>query len=82
MRRATADSLERRNVAGGKGLLSYGLHRREAAEIRAKGNSRMNTPNWAHHSKKAKKAKGLCKGVIKARKQARKALKAKLGYDS
>ena len=42
----------------------------------------MNTPNWAHHSKKAKKAKGLCKGVVKARKQARAALKRKLGYDS
>ena len=36
------------------------------------------TPNWMKNSGKAKKAKGTCKGIIKARKQALKALKAKL----
>ena len=36
------------------------------------------TPNWQHHSNKAKKTKGTCKGVLKARKQALKALKAKI----
>ena len=38
----------------------------------------MATPNWQHNSGKAKKGKGVCKGVIKARKQALQALKAKL----
>ena len=37
------------------------------------------TPNWAHHSNKDKKPKGVSKGTIKARKQALKALKRKLG---
>ena len=36
------------------------------------------TPNWMKNSGKAKKGKGTCKGIIKARKQALKALKAKL----
>ena len=36
------------------------------------------TPNWQHHSRKAKKTKGVCKGQLKARKQALQALKAKL----
>ena len=36
------------------------------------------TPNWMKNSGKAKKGKGMCKGIIKARKQALKALKAKL----
>ena len=36
------------------------------------------TPNWQKNSGKAKKGKGMCKGIIKARKQALKALKAKL----
>ena len=39
----------------------------------------MNTPNWAHHSNKPKKSKGICKGRLKARKQSLKALKRKLG---
>ena len=38
----------------------------------------MNVPNYIHNSGKAKKGKGICKGVIKARKEALKALKAKL----
>ena len=38
----------------------------------------MATPNWQHNSGKAKKGKGVCKGVIKARKQALQSLKAKL----
>ena len=36
------------------------------------------TPNWQHNSGKAKKGKGTCKAVLKARKQALKALKAKM----
>ena len=36
------------------------------------------TPNWQHHSKKDKKTRGTCKAVLKARKQALRALKAKL----
>ncbi len=36
------------------------------------------TPNWQKNSGKNKKGKGMCKGIIKARKQALKALKAKL----
>lgn len=39
----------------------------------------MNTPNWAHNSGKNKKAKGMCKGRLKARRQALKALKKRLG---
>ena len=35
------------------------------------------TPNWMHHSKKAKKTKGMCKAQLKARRQSLKALKAK-----
>jgi len=35
-------------------------------------------PNWQHHSKKAKKGKGTCKGILRARKQALKALKVKI----
>ena len=38
----------------------------------------MTTPNWTHNSGKAKKTKGTCKGRLKARKQALKALKTKL----
>ena len=34
--------------------------------------------NCHHNSGKAKKGKGMCKGIIKAKKQALKALKAKL----
>ncbi len=34
----------------------------------------MNTPNWQKNSGKNKKGRGVCKGVIKARKQALKAL--------
>jgi hypothetical protein len=37
-----------------------------------------NTPNWQHHSKKLRNAKGCCKGVLKARRQALQALKTKL----
>ena len=36
------------------------------------------TPNWIHHSKKDKKGKGVCKGILRARKQALKSLKIKL----
>jgi hypothetical protein len=38
----------------------------------------MNTPNWQKHSKKAKKTRGTCKAVLKARKQSLKALKARI----
>ena len=38
----------------------------------------MKVPNWQHNSKKQKKTKGTCKGVIKARKQALKTLKLRL----
>ena len=34
-------------------------------------------PNWKHNSGKQRKGRGVSKGVIKARKQALKALKAK-----
>ena len=30
----------------------------------------MNTPNWQKNSGKVKKGKGMCKGKLKARKQA------------
>ena len=36
------------------------------------------TPNWQHHSNKAKKTKGMCKAQLKARRQSLKALKLKL----
>ena len=36
------------------------------------------TPNWIKHSKKDKKGRGVSKGIIKARKQALRALKLKL----
>ena len=39
----------------------------------------MNTPNWQKNSGKDKKTKGICKGQLKARKAALKALKANLG---
>ncbi len=39
----------------------------------------MNTPNWQKNSGKSKKTKGICKGQIKARKAALKALKTKIG---
>ena len=35
------------------------------------------TPNWMKNSGKSKKAKGMCKGQLKARRQALKALKNK-----
>ncbi len=35
-------------------------------------------PNWQHNSGKNKKGRGISKGVIRARKQALKALKLKL----
>lgn len=38
----------------------------------------MNVPNWQKHSHKDKKTKGMCKGRLKARKQALKALKLQL----
>ena len=38
----------------------------------------MRVPNWAHHSKKEKKGRGVSKNVIKSRKQALRALKMKL----
>ena len=38
----------------------------------------MNVPNWQKHSNKPKNTKGMCKGVIKSRKTALKALKLKL----
>lgn len=37
----------------------------------------MNTPNWQKNSGKDKKGKGMCKGQLKARRQALKALKNK-----
>ena len=37
----------------------------------------MNIPNRIHNSGKAKKTKGTCKGRLKARRQALKAIKAK-----
>ena len=37
----------------------------------------MNVPNRIHNSGKTKKAKGTCKGRLKARRQALKALKVK-----
>ena len=39
----------------------------------------MNTPNWQKNSGKNKKGRGIAKGRIKARKQALKALKARIG---
>ena len=39
----------------------------------------MNTPNWQKNSGKNKKTKGCCKGVLRARKQALRALKKRLG---
>ena len=39
----------------------------------------MNMPNWQHKSKKAKKGRGVSKGVIRARKQALKALLRRVG---
>ena len=38
----------------------------------------MSIPNWQHNSKKPKKTKGTCKGVLKSRKQALKFLLRKL----
>jgi hypothetical protein len=38
----------------------------------------MNTPNWQHNSGKNKQTKGICKGKVKARKQALQHLKLKL----
>ena len=38
----------------------------------------MNIPNYIHNSGKNKKGRGIAKGRIKARKQALKALKARL----
>ncbi len=38
----------------------------------------MNVPNWNHNSGKERKGKGCGKGVMRARKMALKALKAKL----
>ena len=35
------------------------------------------TPNWMKNSGKSKKTKGACKGVLRARRQALKALKNK-----
>jgi hypothetical protein len=37
----------------------------------------MKTPNWQHNSGKPKTTKGTCKGRLKARKQALKALLSK-----
>ena len=39
----------------------------------------MKVPNWQHNSNKQKKTKGICKGVIKGRKQSLKSLLNKLG---
>ena len=38
----------------------------------------MNTPNWVKNSGKSKKSRGVSKGLIKARRQALKALKVKI----
>ena len=37
----------------------------------------MMIPNWQKHSSKQKNTKGMCKGVLRARKQALKSLKLK-----
>jgi hypothetical protein len=37
----------------------------------------MTTPNWIHNSGKQKNTKGICKGKIKARKQALQSIKSK-----
>jgi len=37
-----------------------------------------NTPNWVKNSGKLKRTKGMCKGRLKARKQALRSLKVKL----
>lgn len=42
----------------------------------------MNTPNWVKNSGKNKKGRGVSKGVIKARKQALKALIRKMEAQS
>ena len=41
----------------------------------------MNTPNWMKNSGKAKKGRGIAKGRIKARRQALKCLKVKIGKE-
>jgi len=41
----------------------------------------MNTPNWIKNSGKNKKGRGVAKGVIRARRQALKALRAKIGKE-
>ena len=39
----------------------------------------MITPNWKHHSGKDKKARGVCKARLKARRQALKCLVNRMG---
>ena len=39
----------------------------------------MNTPNWVKNSGKNKKGRGVSKGIIRARKQALKALLRRVG---
>ena len=46
------------------------------------GKVMISLPNWVHNSGKKRKPKGCCKGVIKARKQALRALKVKLAANS
>jgi len=41
----------------------------------------MNTPNWIKNSGKNKKGRGISKGRIKARRQALRALKVKIGKE-
>lgn len=40
----------------------------------------MKLPNWQKNSGKKKSTKGTCKGVLRARKQSLKSLKAKLQF--
>jgi len=38
----------------------------------------MQVPNWQKHSKKNKKTKGICKGLLKSRRQSLKVLLTKI----
>ena len=40
----------------------------------------MSTPNWQHNSGKRKRTKGRSKALIRAKRQAKEALKARLFY--
>lgn len=38
-----------------------------------------NTPNWQHHSAKTRGRRGVCKGVLRGRRQALQALLCRIG---